>query len=560
MSEKASKFSFGRRSKRIHRLLIGGLVLTIALPSFALTWYAGKSAREARIQQALANNRYRARAGASLLNAEYGREIDSLRAIASAVNLRVIDNSAAARILNRVSENLHGLQSAAVYSGDGRLIKAIYSGQQVIQPAPVKEWFGTTPGLQRPAPVYVLHSINGGPEKTIALVVPLGRSVNAGCLLVAWKDQFARWLKTSMEGTGLYVFNSAGLKIASNSEAGIGNEALIINPPKNLINPRQAGSSIEQGAPGVGELVVGYAFAENAECTVVVVQSRSAVLAGTDRMVALFWGVFAAMLLFGTLTAWKLASAFDQQAAMARQLEEQNTQLIEAERDRSDILANISHNLRTPLASLHVTVASLLETPPNEGIEHIRDKIWSAYEDVELVDAGVRNMLEMSRIEEIFLTNKEPADLTDIVSAALARLKPRLQGWKVNLDFPPYPLIIDCDQSRIETAIVNLLENALKYAPPASQLSMSGMARDGYALFTLTDEGPGVKPGEEELVFDKFYRSPSNTTKGGTGLGLAICKAILKRHNGRIGVKPGIEGGAEFWFSLPLFYYESKGF
>src|SRR5258708_26815542 len=103
------------------------------------------------------------------------------------------------------------------------------------------------------------------------------------------------------------------------------------------------------------------------------------------------------------------------------------------------------------------------------------------------------------------------------------RLKPRLQSRRISLDFPIYPLIVDCDQSRIETVIVNLLENALKYAPHGSDLYMSGMARDGYALFTLSDEGPGVPAGEQELIFEKFYRSPTHTTRWGPALVLATC-------------------------------------
>jgi two-component system sensor histidine kinase KdpD len=137
-------------------------------------------------------------------------------------------------------------------------------------------------------------------------------------------------------------------------------------------------------------------------------------------------------------------------------------------------------------------------------------------------------------------------------------LKRRLEEWILRLDLPPYPIIVECDQARIETVIVNLLENSMKYAPPGTELSISADARGGYALFKLIDEGPGVPAGKEDLIFEKFYRTPSTTAKGGTGLGLAICKAIIDRHKGKIGVSRGVEGGAEFWFSLPLVTYDLR--
>ena len=100
---------------------------------------------------------------------------------------------------------------------------------------------------------------------------------------------------------------------------------------------------------------------------------------------------------------------------------------------------------------------------------------------------------------------------------------------------------------------MNLLENALKYSPPGTPLAISGRVVDGEAEIAVRDQGPGVAPGDEERIFEKFYRSPNGRqAAGGTGLGLAICKAIVESHGGEIGLRRCPEGETEFWFRVPL--------
>src|SRR5207245_10321982 len=109
------------------------------------------------------------------------------------------------------------------------------------------------------------------------------------------------------------------------------------------------------------------------------------------------------------------------------------------------------------------------------------------------------------------------------------------------------------DHSQLEMVLINLVENALKYSPPGTPLFISGRATLGDAEIAVRDQGPGVPPGDEERVFQKFYRAAAGRqTAGGTGLGLAICQTIVEAHGGRIGVRRPVEGGAEFWFRVPL--------
>ncbi|HXG24753.1 MAG TPA: ATP-binding protein, partial [Chthonomonadales bacterium] len=134
--------------------------------------------------------------------------------------------------------------------------------------------------------------------------------------------------------------------------------------------------------------------------------------------------------------------------------------------------------------------------------------------------------------------------------AVLEKLTPMLNGRTILTHFPPEPLLVECDQSQMETVVSNLVENAIKYSPAGTPIRLSGKQHNGSVIITVQDEGPGIEPGLEGRIFEKFFRVPSHQTTGGTGLGLAICKAIVEAHGGTIGVRNAPCGGAVFWFSL----------
>jgi two-component system sensor histidine kinase KdpD len=165
----------------------------------------------------------------------------------------------------------------------------------------------------------------------------------------------------------------------------------------------------------------------------------------------------------------------------------------------------------------------------------------------------VRNLLDMSRLDvDNVLTLREPCDLSDIVAGVLERLRPILRSRPLHARFPTEPLLLECDQNQMETVIVNLVENAVKYSPPDSALHLTGSSVGGSIVFSLRDEGPGVAPGEKARIFDKFYRVGTRYARGGTGLGLAICKTIVEAHGGTIRVDDALEGGAVFSLVLPV--------
>jgi two-component system sensor histidine kinase KdpD len=229
-----------------------------------------------------------------------------------------------------------------------------------------------------------------------------------------------------------------------------------------------------------------------------------------------------------------------------------NTRLREVNRAKSDFLANVSHDLRTPLASLRVCLSSLQDPDLPWNEEQARSFLQVASEQADHLSARVRNLLDMARIESnSHALNTETCDLTDIAASAIDTIASLLNGRKILADFPREPLFVECDQVQVATVILNLLENALKYSPAGTPIAIKGVADNPYVTLSISDAGPGVAATDESRVFDKFYRSPSVASIGGTGLGLAIGRSIIEQHGGRIGVRQGDLGGAEFWFSLP---------
>jgi two-component system sensor histidine kinase KdpD len=243
-----------------------------------------------------------------------------------------------------------------------------------------------------------------------------------------------------------------------------------------------------------------------------------------------------------------------EQEDSTQRLADQNEQLRAVDKAKSDFLANVSHDLRTPLANVQMLLSGLLDT--NSAVltpEQIRETVHLASQEVEQLGLRVHNLLEMSRIEaRAYPLHRQPCDLTDLVGGALERLESALRERPMDARFPPEPLLVECDPDQIESVIVNLLENALKYSPPGSPLHLRGWRRGHSVLFALRDEGPGIFPGDEKRVFQKFYRAAgARALAGGTGLGLAICKALVGSHGGDIRVHNVAGGGAEFVFSLP---------
>lgn len=163
----------------------------------------------------------------------------------------------------------------------------------------------------------------------------------------------------------------------------------------------------------------------------------------------------------------------------------------------------------------------------------------------------VTNLLDMARIESGGIRlNQEWQALEEAVGGALRPLRAALGPRKVATSIPRELPLLRFDAVLLERVLANLLENAAKYTPPDSTVTIAARVRDDWVDVTVSDDGPGLPAGREDL-FEKFTRGQRESHLPGVGLGLAICRAIVEAHGGRIGAARAAEGGAAITFSLP---------
>ncbi|MEM5341458.1 sensor histidine kinase KdpD [Paraburkholderia azotifigens] len=235
---------------------------------------------------------------------------------------------------------------------------------------------------------------------------------------------------------------------------------------------------------------------------------------------------------------------------------------MESERLRNSLLSAISHDLRTPLTAI-VGFASVLAeqgvavsggSQAQELSEAIRDEALR-------MNGLVINLLDMARLQEGSMRlNRQWSSVEEVIGSALAGCRRMLGERKVQARVPPDLPLVQLDAVLVERLFTNLLENAAKYTPAGTPLSIDAslLQEDAhrYVRAEVSDNGPGLPAGMETRVFDKFTRGEKESAKPGIGLGLSICRAIVEAHGGRIGAtnRTGPDGrilGATFWFLLP---------
>jgi two-component system sensor histidine kinase KdpD len=226
----------------------------------------------------------------------------------------------------------------------------------------------------------------------------------------------------------------------------------------------------------------------------------------------------------------------------------------EKERLRSSLLSSVSHDLRTPLAVIAGASSSLLdfEHEPPQAIR--RELLETIHEEAQRLTRLVENLLNMTRLESGAVTvQKEWHVLEEVVGSALSHLKFQLVGRQVLTKLPSETTLIPLDPILIEQVLVNLVENAVKYSPAGRSIEISATTEPGQVRIEVLDHGKGFAPGEEDQVFEKFYRGAlANRADRGAGLGLAICRAIVKSHGGKIWAANHPDGGARVTFTLPI--------
>lgn len=255
----------------------------------------------------------------------------------------------------------------------------------------------------------------------------------------------------------------------------------------------------------------------------------------------------------------RLLKAFAAQGALAIErlaLADAETQakiLEESDRFKSIILSSVSHEFRTPLATIKAATTSLLSDDISWESAARTDLLQAMDEEADHLNYLVGNLLDMSRIEAGALQlNKRWNVLTEIVDGVNERMHRQLTSFQIIIDIDDdYPLI-PVDYSLMEQVFTNLMNNSTKYAPRGSTISISAsLADQSTALIKVVNEGPHVTPDHLDRIFDKFYRMTDPQRVSGIGLGLSICRGIVEAHGGRIWAE-NIPEGLAFMFTIPL--------
>ncbi len=223
----------------------------------------------------------------------------------------------------------------------------------------------------------------------------------------------------------------------------------------------------------------------------------------------------------------------------------------ERESIRHSLLAALSHDLRTPLTVLFGQAEILTLDLASDGSKHapqaseIRQQVLS-------MTRLVNNLLDMARIQSGgFSLKLEWLTLEEIVGSALQALDTISGGRPVQLALPDPLMLVRVDGPLFERVLVNLLENAMKYAGPAATIGINAWREETQLRLEVWDSGPGIPAGQEQAIFAKFARGNKESAIPGVGLGLAICEAIVEVHGGTIAVVNRPEGGACFRVTLP---------
>lgn len=251
----------------------------------------------------------------------------------------------------------------------------------------------------------------------------------------------------------------------------------------------------------------------------------------------------------------ELLEAFAHQAALALErcaFEQKSADAMveaETERLRNTLLSGISHDFRTPLTTIVGAATTLLEHGDRLDAHRRATLVRSVLGEARRLHELVSDLLDLTRLEEgAVQLNLEWCPVDDLVQEALAVFGDRLQRRDMALALPA-DAIVWCDPRLVEQALVNMVDNALRYTPPSSPIRIEVALEAGAWSLVVADRGPGLPQGREQEVFRKFQRGQAEPAGSGFGLGLAICAAVARLHQGRI--TAANDDGARFTLTLP---------
>jgi two-component system, OmpR family, sensor histidine kinase KdpD len=259
-----------------------------------------------------------------------------------------------------------------------------------------------------------------------------------------------------------------------------------------------------------------------------------------------------------------LLEATAKQAALAIERARLDLQVRGAQLDaetnqlRAALFSSVTHDLRTPLASIKASVTSLLSGDAVHDADQQRELLTTVLEEADRLNRVVGNLMDLAKIRAGALEPaREGAAIDELVQTVVARMRSQLSGVDVRLNIRADLPDVLVDPVQIDQVLTNLLENAALHSPPGGEVVISAAPFHDKVQVRVTDRGPGIPADERERVFEAFYRGDAAPERPGSGLGLAIARAIVVGHGGRIWVEGAPGGGTAVVFELPVWREET---
>lgn len=255
-----------------------------------------------------------------------------------------------------------------------------------------------------------------------------------------------------------------------------------------------------------------------------------------------------------------LAAVTLERARLVSELE-QTRVVSETEQLRSALLSSVSHDLRTPLASIIGSASSLLEYSDNISETDRKDLMQTVLDEAERLNRYIQNLLDMTRLGGGSIRLKRDwVDISDIIYSAVDRLRSALAPYRIQIDIPSDTPLLYVHGVLIEQALVNVLDNAASFSPPDGIICIQVRSESDYVTLNVCDQGPGIPVSKREKVFDMFYTMRDGDRKQqGTGLGLAICRGLVETHGGSVVALGGMDNkGTCIEITLPRNEPEKK--